>query len=504
MKLKGQSRKETLTTILLLFGVGLFLAACRDNNTGKSNESELILPTRVSEVAINQEPPTYQCEDSSGNPTIPIYLFTDPPGTHPTQSVMQLWQEYISYVYFITCDLSEFWQLQFEHEPPAFVTHEYFASEQSLESRIAPHSSLLCNGNPPAFDVRGYYCTQTSTGQSSIVVNRDQMWTKYNEWNNKLSGRGFATIVFMLAHEWGHHIAWVGINERTGIAESDEEIRWELESECYTGAFWRYAIDNSNRLTVDYRQEDWTYWLNSLSYYDDEFTTPIPRDTPVTTVDRGEWKGIMLGEQLDALRLGFDGGVQACVDAEIEEQNDSESICAVSLQANQLYSDTSGREASRIGWASPFIVYPVTRELRDGNIDYMQVRLPDGSTAWTVSVNSMVAGNCELANSGGEGSSLIMGQRQAGRITYWCIVTSGSGATIHRGDLGAVNINEVIGSLENNPNYPTLVFGVRRDENGDLWYDVQQGLFSYVRSDQVTVIEGDCSDTTFPTTLKVE
>lgn len=264
----------------------------------------LILFTTACNPILPPLSPTFQCQDSSGNRTLNLYLFPQPPQDMGTIS-QDMWERYISYIANISCDIDVFWNSEFGslYQSLEFVTHEDFGS---ISSRTAPHPSLVCVLNPPGLSVRGYYCTQTQTGNQSVVVNVDEQWMSFRVWEGR-QRIGYTSIAMMLAHEWGHHIAW-RILDSGGALDTQRQRDHELISECYTGAFWKSAITNSSNYSVTYRQQDWESWLDTIR----SEIRARGANAPVSQTSLGTWASITLREQIQALELGFNSGIGEC------------------------------------------------------------------------------------------------------------------------------------------------------------------------------------------------
>jgi predicted metalloprotease len=132
-------------------------------------------------------------------------------------------------------DLTSFWSQQFtawDVEPYIAPSHVTFTDE--VASACGPSNPL---------DIGVAYCTADNAIFVDVAAVND-MGNRY--------GRGIN--VFVLAHETGHHVAWLlGYTEQCTLSECLDEIndvQFELMADCFAGA-WMANAEGRGIITMD-------------------------------------------------------------------------------------------------------------------------------------------------------------------------------------------------------------------------------------------------------------
>jgi len=204
-----------------------------------------------------------------------------------------IWDEYTTLIHDAACDVDYFWSQIANlpaYEPPEYIVQEYVesphATPDNLTFRTFNESCLQ-----PEPDVPAYYCPP----EKGITIVQPIHLLNYMEW--ELGRIGNLINVKTMAHEWGHHI-----QELLAIEDSPNI---ELQAECFTGLYFNYAVNNSNLTQIDISSWHWTRLIPLPSMNE-------PKD--LVANQSGRWEGITIVEQAEALQLGYEGDLSACLE----------------------------------------------------------------------------------------------------------------------------------------------------------------------------------------------
>ena len=226
----------------------------------------------------NQNYVAYSCPDGSENPK--IYLFDE---GHED------WDDYITVVANSICDVHHFWQQELgrPYKAPNYVAHINYTDDG--ETIVPKNVDISCdNHSKVKFSAR--YCTDFTHPGIIIVI---EISLEYYQLH------GAIDLTHTVAHEWAHHIQFIVWN--------DFDFS-ELQANCLFGAYARYAVDNSDIVQIPVIPAEWERYVNLYEAASDILVYPIGADVG--------WDYLTYGHVADAMNLGFEEGVSACIDTD--------------------------------------------------------------------------------------------------------------------------------------------------------------------------------------------
>ncbi|PJF40161.1 MAG: VWA domain-containing protein [Chloroflexi bacterium] len=229
---------------------------------------------------------SFSCE-GNGNLLV-IYLFP---------STVSDWEEHVHFISNIACDVNDFWMsfgLGEVYSPPSYILHEF----SGITPPIYAGNRQECEQPPPKGVYAAYYCADAldaPTVNHGIILNRDVVLEAFRNF-------GPIAIADTLGHEWGHHIQWILL---------EDNATPELEADCYSGAYIRYAIDNPDRTRVDFTEADWRTFQQNLLEKSNQLVD--------SSEEASTWEGITYGQRHDAILEGFNNGITACIELPLDD-----------------------------------------------------------------------------------------------------------------------------------------------------------------------------------------
>jgi predicted metalloprotease len=138
-------------------------------------------------------------------------------------------EEFCSDMFLGIEDLDKYWKEQF---PKLATKNQKYASPKSFVAGISPVPGVDCFNKPPQAALA--YCgdpAHYAFGNNQVYIAESTL-VQYHK-------RGDFAAVIIMAHEWGHHIQ----NLLGGLQQVDEDtytIRFELQADCFAGAYANY------------------------------------------------------------------------------------------------------------------------------------------------------------------------------------------------------------------------------------------------------------------------
>ncbi len=232
-------------------------------------------------------------------------------------------------------DIQDYWKQAF---PQAFDGKPFDPVKQLVSYDSAVPGPPVCNQNPQGL-VNAFYCPV----DDSIAWDRGQLLPKLN------SGFGPLAVVTVLAHEMGH-----ATERRAGtVKPGDPTIVSEQQSDCFTGAFFRYVAEGRAQHFQVSTGDGLNQVMGLLSFV---------KDTPGTTgfTDPGAHGSAF--DRVTAFQFGFTDGPKRCAQMDLkditqrttqyrfwkpqQEQHlpvSRETVAAVSQSLNDVFRDTGAR-----------------------------------------------------------------------------------------------------------------------------------------------------------------
>ncbi len=242
-------------------------------------ETEPILSNQDGQTYI-----TYSCPHEPPNPK--IYLFDE---------AYDDWDDYITVVANTICDVHYFWQMELgnRYTPPNYVVHNKFSDTGQA---LSPKDFRTCAINPE-IEFRGRYCNKIDN--PGILVDSLSTFENYQDY-------GAFDVIQVIAHEWGHHIQF--------IVWKDYNFS-ELQADCLVGAYARYAMNNLDSIQIPVIFAEWEAYVHSYETSNN--------DLVASEAYYGGWDNITNGHVADAMTLGFEDGVSACINTDFSINGDA-------------------------------------------------------------------------------------------------------------------------------------------------------------------------------------